>query len=240
MPKRQSTFGAASTTCRVCGMMHSPSVARDRDAHRRYHERFTKGVAWPQRRAPLWVATVRRRHPPAALEVAFYSVEKQSAPQVARARQLLAMVNTELRAPAESQAWRRAPAGGDRVEARAFVAVHDGRAIGVVATDPIESAAEQARWMVCRTQQVVAQACATVRVGVSRIWVAPAFRRLGIATLLLRCVTHHSVYGIVLEAREVAFSQPSSAGGHLARHFNGVTHKSGETLVPVYIERDRP
>ncbi|KAI8926173.1 ESCO1/2 acetyl-transferase-domain-containing protein, partial [Entophlyctis helioformis] len=58
-------------------------------------------------------------------------------------------------------------------------------------------------------------------VGISRIWVAPHARRKGIATRLLDAVRHRFVMGTELRHEDVAFSQPSSAGGRLALQYLG-------------------
>lgn len=136
--------------------------------------------------------------------------------------------------PENSHTHLLPPTSSVSVPARAFVALLPTRAVGIVVTEPL--APHQAKWMVHRTQTVVPRPSGAC-VGISRIWVAPEWRRRGVARALLRAVACHSVYGMQLMPRQIAFSQPSHAGGCLAREFNGVRHKSGEILVLVYEEQ---
>ena len=58
-------------------------------------------------------------------------------------------------------------------------------------------------------------------VGVSRIWTSGAFRHKGIANNLLECVMNQFIYGMEIEAQQVAFSQPTESGAALARAWFG-------------------
>jgi N-acetyltransferase len=58
-------------------------------------------------------------------------------------------------------------------------------------------------------------------VGVSRIWVSKTSRRKGIANNLLECVLNQFIYGMEIDKDELAFSQPTESGGHLARAWYG-------------------
>lgn len=58
--------------------------------------------------------------------------------------------------------------------------------------------------------------------GISRIWVSKYHRRKGIAFKLLEAVRKHFVYGIEMKRDEdMAFSQPTDNGNHLATKYFG-------------------
>lgn len=231
--------GLVSTTCKLCGMTYGHHVD-DRSAHAKYHTNFVNGPAWVFAAEPIRKFSITRETTKKTLSskvklspahVEFFAAQVSLMAQVSRVENLLEMVNRELNAPAASDAWKH-PEAHD-IPGKAFVAVVNKKSVALCITEPIKSAF----WVVSRTQQVVPkQEINNARVGISRIWVAPSWRRCGVAMQLLDVVLHHSVYGMKLEKRQVAFSQPSFAGGLLARQFNGVKHKSGETLVPVYLE----
>merc|ERR1719295_2556585 len=49
-------------------------------------------------------------------------------------------------------------------------------------------------------------------VGVVKVWVHQAFRRLNIASVLLDCIRYNFIYGTRIEKRHVAFNQPTRMG----------------------------
>lgn len=246
-PKKIQGFlnvGRVSSTCKACGMTYGHH-AEDRTAHAKYHTTFINGPGWNFPGQPVLTATITKPEKPSALRKSSTSKSSSSslfqlhiyaptssAPQVARVEALLHMVNQELNAPPANGSWKSLQTNG--IPGKAFVAVVNKKAVGLCVTEPIQSAF----WVVSKTQQVVPnQEVKQARVGISRIWVAPSWRRCGVAMQLLQAVVHHSVYGMMLDKLQIAFSQPSFAGGLLATRFNGVEHKSGETLVPVYLEQ---
>ena len=48
--------------------------------------------------------------------------------------------------------------------------------------------------------------------GVAQVWVAPAWRRHGVARQLLDAARAHAVYGHRVPVRSLAFAQPTRAG----------------------------
>lgn len=225
------------TTCKVCGMNYYTYVGKDASVHTRYHDLFTNGPKCdfssggykPSRSFGLAKGTK-------SVECNVYCIDKKSTRLVKRIEALLEVVNRDLRAPPENPAWRQ-QISQNGVAGYAFAAVVEGQIVGLCVTEPIANIESQTRWIVGRTQEVVPnQINKRCKVGISRIWVAAKWRRLGIARQLLETVLISLVYGITLRKTEVAFSQPSHAGGKLALQFNGVKHKSGETLLPIYLE----
>ena len=62
---------------------------------------------------------------------------------------------------------------------------------------------------------------AAALLGISRIWVSKQFRKKGLARTLLDCARGHFTYGLTVDKRQVAFSQPTESGGKLARRYFG-------------------
>lgn len=229
-------------------------VQNDKLVHAKYHNDFINGLPWKNEIAtPLrkFLVSVNEN----SVHVAILGIDRALFRQVKKVDKLLEMVNRELDAPAANDSWkrrskhqRRETDKGDNnknadsanpspIEGKAYVVLAKSRAIGLVVTEPIMDATSQAKWMVHRTQDIVPnQVNKNIRIGISRIWIAPKWRRFGLANQLLQVVLQHSVFGMRLKPHEIAFSQPSHAGGLLAKSFNGVQHKSGEMLVPIYLE----
>lgn len=220
-----------NTTCKTCGMSYFHHMEKDRALHTRYHSEFLNGPRWKIADTPTKVVRISCNKK--FLECRIYTVGVTPR-QVSMVEKLLKMVNQELNAPPAGEAWKAATEG-DR-KGRVFVAIVQDRVVGLCVTERID-ADRQARWMVHRTQELVPnQTNKRSKIGISRIWVAPKWRKFGLAKQLLDVVLTHLVYGITFDKREVAFSQPSFAGGLLAKSFNGETHKSNEVLIPVYLE----
>lgn len=230
-------------------------VQNDKLVHAKYHNDFINGLPWKNEIAtPLrkFLVSVNEN----SVHVAILGIDRALFRQVKKVDKLLEMVNRELDAPAANDSWKRrskhqrreTEKKGDNnksadsvnpspIEGKAYVVLAQSRAIGLVVTEPIMDVTSQAKWMVHRTQDIVAnQVNKNIRIGISRIWIAPKWRRFGLANHLLQVVLKYSVFGMRLKPHEIAFSQPSHAGGLLAKSFNGVRHKSGEILVPIYLE----
>lgn len=67
----------------------------------------------------------------------------------------------------------------------------------------------------------VSTATTTALLGISRIWTSSSHRKQGIATRLLECARSDFLYGLTVEKKKVAFSQPTESGGNLARKWFG-------------------
>lgn len=260
--KIQAIFNSGSTassmsrsiTCEVCGLVYHSHIQRDKETHRRYHNNFVQGVQWPasyctilikkfslhlQCQADKKVTDGKRTKTSISSEgrkdLSVVVIDKRNAKQIKRTEEVLNMVNNELNAPSACSFWKEE--SNDAIPGKAFVLVMEGRAIGLCTTEPIRDIERQCRWMVHRTQNLVPlQVNKHIKLGISRIWIAPWWRRNGLAKLLLNMVVTDSIYGINLDKKYIGFSQPSYHGGLLAKSFNGVMHKSGEVLIPVYLE----
>lgn len=60
-----------------------------------------------------------------------------------------------------------------------------------------------------------------VLLGISRIWVSNQFRKQGLARRLLDAARGDFMYGLTVQKRLTAFSQPTESGGKLARRYFG-------------------
>lgn len=219
------------TTCTVCAMNYCPYIDKDVSVHTRYHESFVNGPRCDMSHESACKKT-RMGSGKKAVQCSVYSVNRKDIRLVRKVEALLEMVNRELAAPTENSFWKRTDTTS---LGHAFIAIIERRLVGVCITEPVVE--KQTRWIIDRTQAVVPnQTIKHCKVGISRIWVASKWRRRGIAQLLLETVLSGLVYGLELAKRDLAFSQPSHAGGKLARKFVGVPHKSGETLIPIYLE----
>ncbi|CAR66419.1 DEHA2F26356p [Debaryomyces hansenii CBS767] len=245
-----SPNASQSTTCPTCGMTYYSHVSKDNDVHNKYHFNFINGIPWPtsfcnnvlERFIVVDHTTGKakgtsksKKSQAASKETLVMTIDRRASKQVKRVEEILKVVNGELNAASDGKAWQKDHKGP--IQGRAFIVVIDGRAIGICTTEPIQDVDQQCRWIIHRTQALVPnQVNRSIKLGISRIWIAPKWRRYGLARRLLDIVLVHSVYGIVLDKKEIGFSQPSFSGGLLAKSFNGVTHKSGEILIPVYLE----
>ncbi|RKP30565.1 hypothetical protein METBISCDRAFT_15956 [Metschnikowia bicuspidata] len=224
------------TSCKTCGMDFYSYVGKDASVHARYHDVFVNGPKCDlDADTNLHCNRLRVSLGRSSVECSVYCVDKKNFRLVRKIETLLETVNRALNAPPENAAWKEISESGSA--GYAFAAVLNRRIVGLCVTEPITDIQKQTRWVVDRTQAVVpGQVNNRCKVGISRIWVAAKWRRHGIAQLLLETVQRALVYGMTLQKHEIAFSQPSHAGGKLARQFNGLCHKSGEILVPIYLE----
>ena len=236
----QSTFGLPAaeklTTCNVCGMTYQKLAKRDQDLHKKYHYTFVQGPKIDMgSQVPLSSSRLVLKN--VSFDCKIYDVQKDLKKMVQKAEGILAMVNQDLNAPKENPAWKKRR--GTAIEGKAFIMVINQRVVSLCATEPITDAKKQTRWMIHRTQEVVPQQRnLNCKLGISRIWVASHWRRNGLGMMMLNLVTKRLVYGMTLGKMELAFSQPSYSGGLLAKRFCGIKHKSGEILVPIYLEED--
>lgn len=214
-------------------MAYYAYLKKDKEVHQKYHVGFVNGIKWGLKSRVLKKLRLRQEAKDSVFEI--IRVDGGIASEVARVEKLLEFVNKELDAPPSNNAWKNQTQ--ESIPGYAFVVLVKGLAVGLCVTEPISDVQHQGKWMVFRTQEIVPrQVNQLIRLGISRIWIAPKWRRLGLGNHLLEAVCKYLVHGLTLKPNEVAFSQPSSAGSLLAKNFNGVKHKSGEILLPVYIE----
>lgn len=221
-------------TCKICGMTYQRSSEQDQALHKKYHHTFVQGPLFDiGEQSP--VNSTRLLVGKKSVDCKIYVVRKDQPKMIRKAETILTMVNQELNAPPENPAWKLK--NNDAIEGKAFIIIINKRVVGLCATEPITDIQKLTRWMVHRTQETVPQQInRNSKLGISRIWVACNWRRRGLGIMMLDAVMKNLVYGMTLTRKEIAFSQPSYSGGLLAKKFCGVKHKSGEILVPIYLE----
>ena len=235
-------------TCPTCDMTYNPHISQDKLLHNKYHTNFINGIPWNYKtdndvliienftlvETPKLNSTgkslklTKTRH---TFKGSIICINKSNKRHIQKVELLLSMVNQELNASQDSGQWKKP----EFDKSKAFVIIIDNKAIGLCTTDTIQP--DQGRWMIHKTQSIVPnQINRNVVIGISRIWISRKWRQYGLGKKLLNVVLKNSIYSVQLLKNQVAFSQPSFSGGMLAKSFNGVIHKSGEMLLPVYIE----
>ena len=243
-------------TCRECSMSYDSSSPEDCTMHSKHHDRVVKGLDWTSKTlftAGTEVITCHLRKPLSALtdaeEVKILRYEMNSVREAVAVRKLAEV------AAAVDDALGAAPLPAETARlCKVFVAVRAGRVIGAAIVGRVPNGSAR-RVIPCRDEENKENATATERndkiqilndggeaifvskplpssatppVGIHRIHVIPAFRRSGLASMLLEAATNHSVYGLDLPALEkmyggragtVAFSQPTEAGRKLAERW---------------------
>ncbi|CAN3367954.1 N-acetyltransferase Eco1p [Diutina catenulata] len=213
------------STCRECSMKYHKHVPAEVKLHKAFHDEATKGPMirfTPAHRLEEWTQS----GPSGRATVSAFVLSKDTKSEVTLGEKIMKIVNSELGATDDDDQWKNPT----KKDSKAFAIVADKRVVAMVTTN----APSEGHWMVYRTQHLVPnQVNKTVRMGISRIWVCSSWRRRGLGSKLLDLVQRFATEK-VLSPHEIAFSQPSEAGRHLSKNFNGVPHKSGEVLIPVY------
>lgn len=236
-------------TCSICDMTYNPNIHEDKTLHNKHHAKFINGIPWNisndtdvsilenfillQKASTIKSSNKKLRSLSTghSIKCSIITIKKSNKKHTQKVDTVLAMVNQELNASQDSGQWKKL----EFDKSKAFIVIIDGKAVGLCTTDTIQP--NQGRWMVHKTQEVVPkQINKHAIIGISRIWVSNKWRQYGLAKKLLNCVLKNSIYGVTLSKNQIAFSQPSFSGGMLAKSFNGMIHKSGEVLLPVYIE----
>ncbi|KOG99843.1 Eco1p [Saccharomyces eubayanus] len=246
--------------CDKCEMSYSSTSIEDRAIHEKYHALQLHGRKW----SPNWgsIAYTKRDHSSTMhlsrsmgtmtplnssplkngssivhQEEKIVSVRPDKSNGEVRAMmEIMTLVNNELNAPHdENDIWNSTT----EEKGKAFVYIRNDRAIGIIIIENLHGgngkASDRGRWMVYDSRRLVQNVYPDFKIGISRIWVCRTARNLGIATKLIDIARENIIYGEVVPRSQVAWSQPTDSGGKLASKYNGVMHKSGKLLLPVYI-----
>ncbi|KAF3004789.1 N-acetyltransferase O1 (Establishment of cohesion protein 1) [Curvularia kusanoi] len=229
--------------CTACGMEYIPSNAADVALHKKFHaenrggvdctramvERLRAKQVWSGGGEGAFVAGIGRRD---ALVLRRKAVE------------VLGVVNSELAAVGigEEELWGQVGLGEGNAEEKCdrfkvFLYVQGLKCVGACLAERIEEAypvlaqdeaetktSEQEQSLVRESHSSsisVGTTASPVFLGISRIWVSNQFRKQGLARTLLDCARSNFMYGLTVEKRQMAFSQPTESGGKLARRYFG-------------------
>lgn len=204
-------------TCNDCGMTYLKNLKSDIKQHHKYHEKCVNGRDWNDNWGEL--LTKFDNHD----SIVRINPLKQA--EVNAALDLLEIVNSDLNAPDDNDFWLKN-------NGYVYIYVRNKVAIGIVSVIKTK----QGKWFSIEDGKIVNDQILQLQAGISRIYVCSNFRRDRIGYKLLECIQNNLVYGMKLPKLTIGWSQPSSTGGKLAASFNGVKHKSGKTLIPIYIE----
>lgn len=237
----QSTLQFSSTPvvikCTKCLMTYSNTSPSDLLQHKQYHDLRLNGKKWSN----SWGDVVTRMEPRKGSPCSNYQsdeyivmISPKKPKEVKAMLELLTIVNDELNAPHDENAfWSEISESGGQ-QGKAFVYIKNNRAVGVITVEYIENT-HRGKWMVLETKSIVPKVVPDVKLGISRIWVCRNQRNQKIATRLLESARIKSIYGCVVNKWEMAWSQPSQSGSKLAESYNAVKHGSGKLLIPCYI-----
>lgn len=230
--KVQSVFKSSTpVNCKECYMSYFPHIKKDVAAHKQYHMDYLEGPKWLKCKSKLLkVVNVKRKSKSKSVEL--ISMERSKDEGILL---IMRIVNNELNAVSERVQYSK----NTNIKGSVFMAVLGGRVIAICTTEPIINPKLQCRWMEYDTQEILLQVNSAIKIGISRIWVAPSWRRHGLALLLLDAVRRHTIYGVVLDRAAIAFSQPTSLGSSLARSYNGRVLTNGKCFIPVYLELEQ-
>ncbi|OCT81567.1 hypothetical protein XELAEV_18028390mg, partial [Xenopus laevis] len=202
----QRHFGPV--TCSTCGMVYAAANLEDETQHVQYHQRLLEGiryVGWKKERVitEFWDGKIIMMSP----DDPKYALKK--------AEEVRELVDSEL---GFQQVSLRCPS-----QTRTYMFVSNEKIVGCLIAEPIREAyrvlteppsphslhrepLEHHRAWRCSTEPEPALC------GISRIWVFALMRRKAIASRMVDAVRSSFIYGSVLSAEEIAFSDPTPDG----------------------------
>ena len=240
--------GQHRKACKTCGMEYIPSNTEDVALHKKFHAMnfggvdCTKAMVERLRQKHIWsgsegsfVAVVGRRDALALRN---------------KASDVLKVVNTELAAVSitDEELWGQTtlsataessvddastPEKCDRF--KVYLHIRGQKCVAACLAERIQEAytvleQDKASEQQAQTQTLAASQSSSISVsttadpvllGISRIWVSNQFRKQGLARRLLDSTRSDFMYGLTVEKRLTAFSQPTESGGKLARKYFG-------------------
>ncbi|KAK9466507.1 ESCO1/2 acetyl-transferase-domain-containing protein [Lipomyces arxii] len=216
------------TTCAKCGMSYDTLSPGDLRMHNKFHARAFSGVnvsvllQWSSvgrfrleggQIAFIYKFGLRELHGNVSLRPIKQAIET-----------MLTICNAELSAPNENVAKLMSR------QTAVFVCIskrrNDENLVGsgnaIIGLCLVERAA-RGYFMSADTGRILAsQENFNVLMGVSRIYTAHSFRRMGVAAAMLNAACHSLVYGLEISRDQVAWSQPSDSGCKVATRWCSV------------------
>ncbi|KAK3571664.1 hypothetical protein QTP86_015980 [Hemibagrus guttatus] len=217
--KNQNAFGA--TTCNVCGMLYSPSIAEDETQHLLFHNQFISAVryvGWKKER-------ILGEYPDGKIILVLPDDPKYALKKVEEIREMvdndLGFQQVETKVPSQTKTFLFI--SNDKKVTGCLIAEHIQEGYRVI-EEPVPEGSEREKVMFERQR---AWCCSTVPepavCGISRIWVFNMMRRRGIASRMIECLRNNFIYGSHLSKDEIAFSDPTPDGKLFATHYCGTS-----------------
>ncbi|CCH46772.1 N-acetyltransferase ESCO2 [Wickerhamomyces ciferrii] len=203
--------------CQECGMSYLKYVQSDVKSHQKYHQKCLNGRDWNDKWGKKLIEFNQNEY--------ICTLNLNNSSEIKASLELLEIVNQNLNAPDDNEFWLKGTDSG-----KIFIYVKDKKAVGIVSTEKIT----KGHWFAIDDGVVINKIDIELLAGINRIYVSKNHRRFGIALKLLKCAQEHMIYGMVIPKHKIGWSQPSFSGGKFAKTFNGVKHKSGKILIPVY------
>lgn len=241
---KQSTFSIPAfktRVCEICNFTYSKNIKKSRDQHDTVHSEFLLGsqIRLKQQLQKLFSAENSKEIKLIILEgkrlkvhAVVLSCTDQSISTLVE-ETLTTMDKTWLNSTDCSSSWKSRP-----LESKVVLLIGEQerifRIIGITITESPEPNSKYipGLHLDTKTCEIVSeQPKLQLRLGVSRIFVLPAYRGHGLAKMMLDCVLKYCVYGTELNKWQIGFSQPSGAGLHLLKSW----YNNSPTL-PVYEE----
>ncbi|XP_055312083.1 N-acetyltransferase eco isoform X2 [Sitodiplosis mosellana] len=194
----QKEFGLR--TCAQCDMQYSVHEPEDELLHQKYHNcvNILSFKGWNNERVvtqiPDWGLNGR----------IIYVCETDSKAKKDRAKEVLDMVDRDLGFAARTEL---------KPKTLVYFAIAKQQIVGVCVVQPLERAhrLKHENGIDCYTTETYPVKC-----GISRVWIAPQYRRHGIAAKLITSMRSHFIFGAFLSFDDIAFSSPTEDGKKFA------------------------
>uniref|UniRef100_A0A182YL34 N-acetyltransferase domain-containing protein n=1 Tax=Anopheles stephensi TaxID=30069 RepID=A0A182YL34_ANOST len=204
--------GYGAVHCKECGLTYSTHEPEEERFHDSFHRSQAK-LTFPGGMNELVVASVPEWDVTGRI-IVVASQSEGNRPLLKRIRGVLEVVDAELGYAAQGEL----PNG-----ACVYVAIARGTVLGLCVVQPVQ----YANRMIClEGLHGVPIDCYSsefypAKCGISRLWVAPKYRRHGIGRKLLNAIRYHYIFGYTLACDEIAFGAPTELGKLFAESFAG-------------------
>ncbi|GME93574.1 unnamed protein product [[Candida] boidinii] len=240
---KDKSASAKNIVCNKCHMSYVPHIQADSQLHDKFHQRSFEGLNIPYNTIKTFdnyetATDIFHKKDGKEYEFKIIEINPKNYKECNLGKEYIEICNTELNAPNDTSKWLHGSNFG-----KMFVLIsiskhrtnsfgNSTRAVGFVSLERIT----KGKWMVLESSKIVPNQEIPLVIGISRIYVSKNWRGFGLGMDLLNVLPDNSVYGMTLKKSQIGWSQPSESGSRLAHKFSSFKHKSGKTLIPVYVE----